>query len=111
MKYFFLTEGWTVVRVWGVGGLWNPLAWRREPDIQRMNLAIVDKGEKMWLYRVEESVLMLEVKPLPELIPRESTIGQVLIKRLMNSDQVIERLCILQAPRRAGSEPLKPARI
>ena len=97
MKYFFLTEGWTVERVWGIGGLWNALAWRREPQIQKMNLAIVEKDEKMWLYRVEESILMLEVKPGPELVSRESPIGQVLIKRLMNSDRVIERLCMLEA--------------
>lgn len=62
MKYFFLTEGWTVGRVWGVGGLWNALAWRREPEIEKMNLAIIEQGEKMWLYRVEDAVLMLEVK-------------------------------------------------
>ncbi len=97
MKYFFLTEGWTVGRVWGVGGLWNALAWRREPEIEKMNLAIIDQEEKMWLYRVEDAVLMLEVKPLPESISRDSSIGQVLIKRLMNSEQVIDRLCKLEA--------------
>ena len=107
VKYFFLTEGWTVGRVWEVGGLWNALAWRREPQIQRMNLAIVEKDEKMWLYQVEDVVLMIEVKPLPELVSRESPIGQVLIKRLMNSDQVIERLCILQATCELGQGELK----
>ncbi|KOR35800.1 MULTISPECIES: hypothetical protein [Planktothricoides] len=104
MKYFFLTEGWTVGRVWGVGGLWNALAWRREPEIEKMNLAIIEQGEKMWLYRVEDAVLMLEVKPLPELVPKESSIGQVLIKRLMNSDQVIEWLCTLQATCEIGRD-------
>ena len=107
VKYFFLTEGWTVVRVWGVGGLWNALAWRRQPDIQRMNLEIVEKDEKMWLYRVEDAVLMLEVKPVPELLPRESTIGQVLIKRLMNSEQVLDRLCVLQVSCQLGRGSLK----
>lgn len=107
MKYFFLTEGWTVARVWGIGGLWNALAWRRQPDIKRMNLAIVEKGEKMWLYRVEDSVLMLEVKPLPELVPKDRTIGQVLIKRLMNSEQVIDRLSMIQATCEVGRGSLK----
>jgi hypothetical protein len=104
VKYFFLTEGWTVARVWGVGGLWNALAWRREPKIEKMNLTMIDQGEKMWLYRVEDAVLMLEVKPLPELISRESSIGQVLIKRLMNSEQVIDRLCKLQATCEVGRD-------
>ena len=107
VKYFFLKEGWTVDRVWGIGGLWNALAWRREPQIQRMTLMIVEKNEKMWLYRVEDSILMLEVKPEPELVSKESPIGQVLIKRLMNSDQVIERLCILQATCDIGQGEVK----
>jgi len=67
-----------------------------------MNLAIIEKGEKMWLYRVEDSVLMLEVKPSPELVPKDHTIGQVLIKRLMNSEQVIDRLSMIQATCEVG---------
>lgn len=95
MKYFFLTEGWTIGRVWGAEGLWNEMAWRRQPEIERLNLCLVEPDEKMWLYRVEDAVLMVEVKPIvPE--PGSSgtkNIGQVVLKRLITGDQVVERLC------------------
>ncbi len=93
VKYFFLSEGWEVGRVWEVGGLWNEGAWRRPPDIRRMNLCIVEQGEKLWLYQVEEIVLMLEVKPGDADRREASTIGQVVLKRLMTSEQVIDLLC------------------
>jgi hypothetical protein len=93
VKYFFLTEGWTVGRVWGVEGLWNELAWRRAPQIERMNLCLLESSEKLWLYRVEDPVIMVEVKPLPEANLPPSTIGQVFIRRLMSGDQVLARLC------------------
>lgn len=100
MKYFFLSDGWTVGRVWEFGGLWNELVWRRKPDIQKLNIGIVEQGEKLWLYRVEEAVLMLEVQPPPvssnsHLSPTKSeaqTIGQVVLKRLMSADLAIDRL-------------------
>ncbi|HEY9669750.1 MAG TPA: hypothetical protein V6C91_23255 [Coleofasciculaceae cyanobacterium] len=94
MKYFFLSDGWTVGRVWEFGGIWNVNAWRREPDIQKMNLCIVEHGEKMWLYRVEDAILMVEVNPPPDLPPTESakTIGQVVLKRLITAEQALERL-------------------
>ena len=93
VKYFFLSDGWTVGRVWEFGGLWNINAWRREPEIIRLNLCILEQGEKLWLYRVEDAVLMVEVKPTPDASPQSAkTIGQVVLKRLMSAEQVVERL-------------------
>lgn len=93
MKYFFLTDGWTVGRVWGVGGLWDEAARRRPPEIQRLNLCLCDKNEKMWLHRVEDAVLMLEVKPLADDSHSARNIGQVILTRLITADQVLDRLC------------------
>lgn len=95
MKYFFLSDGWIVGRVWELGGLWNESAWRRKPQIQQMELCIWEHGEQLWLYRVEDAVLMVEVKP-GEGVHGEATaknIGQVVLKRLITADQVIDRLC------------------
>jgi hypothetical protein len=95
VKYFFLTDGWTVGRVWGVGGLWDQALRRRPPEIQKMNLCIWDQNqqEKMWLYRVEDAVLMLEVKPdITSMTNSSNTIGQVVLTRLISADQVLERL-------------------
>jgi hypothetical protein len=91
VKYFFLSDGWVVGRVWGIGGLWDELAWRRNPEIVRMNLYLVEQGETLWLHRVEEAVVMVEVKPGPT--SSSGAIGQVVLKRLMTAEQVIERLC------------------
>lgn len=104
MKYFFLSDGWIVGRVWEFGGLWNINAWRREPEIQRMNLCILEQGEKMWLYRVEDAVLMVEVKPTPEVAAASpKAIGQVVLKRLNTADQAIERLAKAQTLFSAGT--------
>jgi hypothetical protein len=91
VKYFFLSEGWNVGRVWEFGGLWNEGTWRRKPIIQRLNLHIAENEERLWLYEVEEEVLMLEVKPAIE--DATNPIGQVVLKRLITAEQVIERLC------------------
>jgi hypothetical protein len=91
VKYFFLSEGWTVARVWASDGLWQITAWRRQPDIQRMNICLVEHNELLWLYRVEEAILTVEVKPTTPVIASK-TIGQVVLKRLMSAEQVIERL-------------------
>lgn len=97
VKYFFLSDGWMVGRVWEFGGLWNVNAWRRPPNIQNMNLCIVEQGEKMWLYQVEEAVLMVEVKPMPDVHPDAArTIGQVVLKRLITAEQALERLATAQ---------------
>jgi hypothetical protein len=99
MKYFFLSEGWTIGRVWALGGLWQVNAWRRQPDIQRINICLLENNEVFWLYRVEEEIMTLEVKPMPELQkePINRGIGQVVIKRLMTAEQVLERLGTAQA--------------
>ncbi|RMF70144.1 MAG: hypothetical protein D6742_00935 [Cyanobacteria bacterium J069] len=95
MKYFFLSDGWAVGRVWEFGGLWDDRARRRQPHIQRMQLSIVERGERLWLHQVEEAVLMVEVKPLPSLQADGSnaSIGQVVLKRLIAAEQVLELLC------------------
>jgi len=91
VKYFFLSEGWTVARVWGPQGLWNVAAWRRPPEIERMDLCIVEKGERLWLHRAEDSVLMLEVKA-ESTADATDGIGQVVLKRLMDAEAVLLRL-------------------
>ncbi|MDB9315237.1 hypothetical protein PN462_19135 [Spirulina sp. CS-785/01] len=91
MKYFFLSEGWGVGRVWEFGGLWNESVWRRRPDILRLDLGIIDHGERLWLYQVEEAVLMIEVRPL-NLADSDSGIGQVVLKRLISAEQAIAKL-------------------
>ena len=101
MKYFFLSDGWTVGRIWEFGGLWNESVWRRPPQIGRLDLCIVEKNEKLWLYEVEEAVLMVEVKPEASFVPpsqNASNIGQVVLKRLISAEQAIARL--------AGSEAI-----
>jgi hypothetical protein len=93
MKYFFLSDGWSVGRVWAESGLWQEAAWRRAPDIQRLNVCLTE-NEVFWLYRVEDAVLTVEVK----LIPSENVafdtkvIGQVVLKRLIAAEKVIEKL-------------------
>lgn len=94
MKYFFLSEGWTIGRVWASDGLWQITAWRRQPDIQQMNICLVEQNEVLWLYRVEDAILTVEVKPGTQVQVSTSgqAIGQVVLKRLMSAEQVIERL-------------------
>ncbi|MEM1255661.1 MAG: hypothetical protein AAGI69_24755 [Cyanobacteria bacterium P01_H01_bin.21] len=90
MKYFFLSHGWTTDRVWEFGGLWNEIAWQRKPMIKKLGLYIEETTEKLWLYQVEDDVLMVEVRPEGDT---DTPIGQVVLKRLMTADQVIEKLC------------------
>ncbi len=94
MKYFLFSEGWAVGRVWTVGGLWSETAWRRAPDIEKMTLCVWDKNEKMWLYRVEDAVLMVDVYPTSKAQQSASTqnIGNVVLTRLINAEQVLEYL-------------------
>ncbi|MBD2021136.1 hypothetical protein H6F43_13200 [Leptolyngbya sp. FACHB-36] len=95
MKYFFLSDGWAIGRVWELGGLWNETAWRRKPEINRMDLCIWEHGEKLWLYRVEDAVLMVEVQPTvqAQIDSSARSIGQVVLKRLISADQAIDLLC------------------
>ena len=95
MKYFFLSEGWTFGRVWEFGGLWNENVWRRQPQIERLNVGIVEQEETLWLYQVEDAVLMVEVSPTHSAA--NTTIGQVVLKRLISADQAIERLTAAEA--------------
>lgn len=99
MKYFFLTEGWTIGRVWASDGLWSETAWRRRPDIQQLNICLVEASEKLWLYRVEDSVLTIEVRPIAPNSGNGSgqAIGQVVLKRLITAEQVIDRLGAAEA--------------
>ncbi len=89
MKYFFLSEGWTYGRVWEFGGLWAQATWRRAPEINPLNYGIVQNGETLWLYQVEDAVIMLEVKPL---MGEDSNIGQVVLKRLITAEQALDVL-------------------
>ena len=88
MKYFFLAEGWTYGRVWEFGGLWDRANWRRSPHITKVNCGILQQSEILWLYQVEDAVIMLEVHP--EATEERSAIGQVVLKRLITAEQVIE---------------------
>lgn len=82
-------------QVWTVGGLWNETAWRRAPDIQKMPLCLQDKNEQMWLYQVEDAVLMVEIYPTAEADQSTSSqnIGNVVLTRLINAEKVLEYLC------------------
>ncbi len=84
-------------RVWEFGGLWNENAWRRPAEIVRLSICLWEQGEKLWLYQVEEAVLMLEVKPQAGIASEASIIGQVILKRLISAEQVIEKLSQAEA--------------
>ncbi|MGB3292794.1 MAG: hypothetical protein WBB01_07410 [Phormidesmis sp.] len=85
-----MSDSWTTGRVWEFGGLWNEQARRRPPHLQKQSLCIQENDETLCLYQVEDAVLMVEVKPEQGA---DSIIGQVVLKRLLTADQVIERLC------------------
>lgn len=97
MKYFFLTQGWRLRRVWEVSGLWNEMAWRRKPIIIPIGVYLVDGKEEMILYKVEEVIQAIEV--IPEELQKSSessdsnpAIAQVRITRLLSAEQVLERI-------------------
>ena len=91
MKYFFLSDGWTYDRVWEFGGLWDQAGWGRKPELNRLDCGILQHQEILWLYAVEDAVLMVEVKPALSL-QGSTNIGQVVLKRLISAEQVIEVL-------------------
>nr|WP_199304768.1 hypothetical protein [Coleofasciculus sp. FACHB-125] len=74
--------------------MWNENSWRRKPEIQQMNLCIFEQGEKLWLYRVEDAILMVEVKPTANVSTDSGNqnIGQVVLKRLIDAEDVIQRM-------------------
>lgn len=89
MKYFFLSDGWTYSRLWEFGGLWDYASWGRKPEIKCLDCGVIEQGETLWLYAVEDAVLMVEV--LPQIKTQaSSSIGQVVLKRLISAEQVIE---------------------
>ncbi len=91
MKYFFLSNGWNIGRVWEFGGLWNENSRGRGPIIKRLNLGIVESSEVLWLYQVEDDVLMVEVKPISN-DSSNSSIGQVVLKRLISAEDAMDVL-------------------
>ena len=104
MKYFFLSDGWTYGRVWEFGGLWDRLSWGRKPEITRLNCGVLQQEEILWLYAVEDAVLMVEVQPDPSL-SEESPIGQVVLKRLITAEQAIEVLSHSESIFNAAEKP------
>lgn len=92
MKYFFLSAGWTYNRIWERSGIWNEVVWRRKPHIQPLPLGIVENNQTLWLYEVEDIVMMVEVIPLSENAKLDQNIGQVVLKRLIDSRQVLDTL-------------------
>ncbi len=96
MKYFFLSDGWTYGRVWEFGGLWDHVGWGRKPEIKRLNCGTIQQGETLWLYAVEDAVLMVEVQPKLKT-QAKSSIGQVVLKRLISAEQVIDILTCSEA--------------
>jgi hypothetical protein len=93
MKYFFLSQGWQIRRVWETSGLWNERVWRRKPQISKMGIYLVDHSEKMALYKVEDAVKMVEVIPEEDAGRKsEVAIAQVRIKRLISAEQALERI-------------------
>ncbi|MGF1496738.1 MAG: hypothetical protein ACFB8W_07920 [Elainellaceae cyanobacterium] len=111
MKYFFLSDGWAIGRVWELGGLWNEIAWRRKPEICRLNLCMVEQGESLWLYSVEDAVLMVEVMPIEaDSASGDSRgIGQVVLKRLISAEQTLTLLCTSETVCTRVGEPLPKA--
>ncbi|MGK7934711.1 MAG: hypothetical protein AB4206_02745 [Xenococcaceae cyanobacterium] len=90
MKYFFLADGWSYKRIWEFGGMWDETTWRRKPEIERLNCGISQQGEILWLYQVEDAVLMVEVTPNDA--QNNSNIGQVVLKRLISAEEVLDIL-------------------
>jgi hypothetical protein len=64
-----------------------------------MKLCLVEESEKLWLYRVEDAVLTVEVKPIAtaQVDRTAAAIGQVVLKRLISAEQVLERLGAAEA--------------
>ncbi len=64
-----------------------------------MKLCLVEESEKLWLYRVEDAVLTVEVRPIAtaQFDSAPQAIGQVVLKRLITAEQVLERLGTAEA--------------
>ena len=70
--------------------MWDETTWRRKPEIKRLNCGIFQQGETLWLYQVEDAVLMVEVTP--DDIQVNSNIGQVVLKRLISAEEALDIL-------------------
>ena len=77
--------------MWEFGGLWDRLSWGRKPEIKRLDCGILQQQEILWLYAVEDAVLMVEVQPEADS-EASPAIGQVVLKRLITAEQAIEVL-------------------
>lgn len=97
MKYFFLAQGWVPNRIWERGGIWNELMWRRKPHIRPLSLGIIENKQVLWLYEVEPAVMMVEVVPTESASINDANIGQVVLKRLIDSQQVLDTLLNAQS--------------
>lgn len=90
MKYFFLADGWVIGRIWEVGGQWRGQG-RARQKVQALALGIQQTdAEVLWLYATAEDVLMVEVKPSDAIA--SGSLGQVILKRLIDADTAIARL-------------------
>ncbi|WP_197530024.1 hypothetical protein [Gloeobacter violaceus] len=79
--------------MWDSAGVWDDLVQRRKPQLERINLGIIEQGETFWLYRTEEAVVMVEVKRTEQTTnPAVQGIAQVLLKRLIDARETLERL-------------------
>ena len=92
MKYFFLTQGWIPNRIWERSGLWNEMMWRRKPYLRPLSIGILENEQALWLYEVEPAIIMVEVIPTSSAVISNPNIGQVVLKRLMDSQQVLDTL-------------------
>jgi hypothetical protein len=80
--------------VWEFGGLWDHASsWRRPPQIEGLNIGILEGEQVLWLCELEEAVIMVEVAPKSvEIADTVPTIGQVVLKRLISAEQALEIL-------------------
>ncbi|NCO76260.1 MAG: hypothetical protein GW856_13665, partial [Cyanobacteria bacterium] len=51
-----------------------------------------ENNQVLWLHEVEDTIIMVEVIPIDENAKLSSTIGQVMLKRLIDTEQVIQSL-------------------
>ena len=108
MKYFFLAEGWTHKRIWERGGLWDEMMWRRKPHIRPLSIGILENQQVLWLHKVEPAVIMVEVMPTESDVMNNSNIGQVVLKRLMDSQQALETLLNAQDVIKSAENDKRP---
>lgn len=77
-------------RVWEQGGAWQGRGQRQKHQIRPLNLGIQEAQEVLWLHAVEENVLMVEVIPGETISDR--SLGQVILRRLIDAEAAIARL-------------------